>query len=54
MVNPWERTTSIVKYPDVQDNYKYGLWIECDDSYYSSIEMDIYYCPICGRKLNES
>ena len=51
MIHPWDRETSIVKYKGIQDSNKYGLWIECEDSYYSSIEMDIYYCPICGRKL---
>ena len=31
-----------------------NLWIEVDDWYYSGIKKEIYYCPICRRKLNDS
>ena len=43
----WERTTEIVQ----TGEYTFGLWIECPDSYYSGIDIEINYCPICGRKL---
>ena len=54
-IPPYQRKyVTIIKYPNIQDSCKYGLWVECDDPYYSSIKMDIYYCPLCGRKLNEN
>ena len=42
----WERDNCIVKYNEI-----YGLWVECDDSYYSGVAININYCPICGREL---
>lgn len=42
----WERDNCIVK-----NNEDYELWVECDDSYYSGIAMNINYCPKCGREL---
>lgn len=46
----WDRYNTIVQ----QKNNSFGLWIECDDYYYSGVVMKINYCPICGRKLNDS
>ena len=43
----WERTTEIVQIGE----HAFGLWIECEDSYYSGVVMEINYCPICGRRL---
>ena len=42
----WERDNCIVK-----NNEDYGLWVECDDSYYSGMAITINYCPKCGREL---
>ena len=47
-VDSWDRKNTIVQ----KKNKAFGLWIECDDYYYSGIAMEINYCPICGRKLN--
>ena len=30
-----------------------GLYVSCDDYYYSRVVMDVNYCPKCGRKLIE-
>jgi ribosomal protein L37AE/L43A len=43
----WKRDNCIVKL----SNKTYGLWVECDDSYYSRVIMSIGYCPKCGREL---
>jgi len=48
-VNPYERKNCIVK--DSENNK--GLWIECDDYYYSGWALDINFCPKCGKKLND-
>lgn len=29
-----------------------GLYVPCDDWYYSGVVLHINYCPICGRYLN--
>ncbi len=31
----------------------FGLWIECEDCYYSGVVMKIKYCPMCGNNLSE-
>lgn len=31
---------------------EYHLWHECGDDYYTGNIMEIKYCPVCGRKLN--
>lgn len=46
----WDRGNAIVQKKDKA----FGLWIECDDSYYSRVAIEINYCPVCGRKLNDS
>ena len=44
----WDRDNCIVK----NRNNNYGIWIECDDYYYSGVRISsIHYCPYCGRKL---
>ena len=43
----WDEEVSIVKSYDS----KIGLYVPCNDWYYSDVVIDIYYCPICGRKL---
>ncbi len=46
----WDRVNCIV----YDANYNmYGYWVECEDSYYSGVELIINYCPKCGRKLND-
>ena len=47
-VDSWDRKNTIVQKKDKT----FGLWIECDDYYYSGVAMEINYCPKCGRKLN--
>lgn len=45
--NEWDEDIAIVKnYDD-----KIGLYVSCEDWYYSGVVMNINYCPICGRKL---
>lgn len=44
----WDEEISIVK---DDDDGNIGLYVPCNDYYYSDIIMDINYCPICGRKL---
>ena len=29
-----------------------GLYIPCDDWYYSKIVMYVNFCPVCGRQVN--
>lgn len=29
-----------------------GLYIPCDDWYYSKIVMNVNFCPVCGRQVN--
>ena len=29
----------------------FGLWIECDDYFYSGVAMKIKFCPLCGADL---
>lgn len=43
----WERDNAIV-----QTGEKiFGLWIECDDSFFSGVAMKIKFCPLCGANL---
>ena len=45
----WDKYNTIV-YDKTNDSY--GLWVECEDWYYSGIQFhDIEFCPYCGRKL---
>ena len=37
-----------------KDDEKYYLWNECMDDYYTGNIMEIKYCPVCGRKLNNA
>lgn len=47
----WDRRSSIIY---DEENNKYHYWSECDDYYYTGIEIyDVKYCPMCGRKLND-
>ena len=48
-LDTWDRNNAIIKI----NSYDYGLWIECDDYFYSGTKLWIKYCPMCGRKLNE-
>ncbi len=45
--NSYDRINCLVKI----NSYDYGLWIECEDWYYSGVKMQISYCPMCGRQL---
>ena len=50
-ISPYDR----YRYDRIVYNHhtnRYLLWVEADDCYYSGITEEIYYCPICGRKLN--
>ena len=45
----WNKYNTIV-HDKLNDSY--GLWVECEDWYYSGIEFyNIEFCPYCGRKL---
>ena len=35
----------------VMDGDEYGLYIPCEDDYYSGVKMHINFCPKCGRRL---
>lgn len=37
-----------------KDDEEYYLWNECEDEYYTGNIMEIKYCPVCGRKLNNA
>lgn len=37
----------------VMDGDEYGLYVPCEDDYYSGVKMYINYCPKCGRRLTE-
>lgn len=44
----WDEEVAIVK----TENYRYGIYVPCDDYYYSGIALyDIKNCPYCGKKL---
>lgn len=43
----WDEHIAIVK----DDDDEIGLYVPCEDWYYSDVVMNINYCPICGRKL---
>ena len=36
----------------VMDGRGPGLYIPCDDWYYSKIVMNGNFCPVCGRQVN--
>lgn len=36
----------------VMDGRGPGLYIPCDDWYYSKIVMNVNFCPVCGRQVN--
>ena len=44
----WEEGDAIVMY-----HGQPGLYVSCDDYYYSRVVMGINYCPRCGRELIE-
>ena len=46
-IDTWDRDNAIVQ----KKNKAFGLWIECDDCFYSGVAMEINYCPICGANL---
>lgn len=46
--NWWNEIDAII----MDKNNQPGLYVPCDDSYYSRIVMDINFCPKCGRKIN--
>lgn len=48
-MDSWDRGNNAIVQ---KENKTFGLWIECEDYYYSGVAMKINYCPICGRKLN--
>lgn len=45
--NKWDENIAIVK----DNDDEIGLYVPCEDWYYSDVVMNINYCPICGRKL---
>ena len=48
----WNEYTTIVRYyNDYGLNNNYGLYVPCEDDYYSGTVLDIEYCPKCGEKL---
>ena len=47
--HPTDVTIGIVKNSDNE----IGLYVPCEDWYYSDVIMNINYCPICGRKLRQ-
>jgi hypothetical protein len=48
-ISPYDRYNAIVY---SHHSNKYWFWVEIDDYYYSGIKEEIYYCPMCGRKLS--
>lgn len=46
---PWDEVPAIIRRGD-----EYGLYVPCEDSYYSRDILKIKYCPCCGRELIES
>lgn len=36
----------------VMNGHRPGLYIPCDDWYYSKIVMNVNFCPVCGRQVN--
>ncbi len=44
----WDRKNAIVQ----TGEKTFGLWIECDDYFYSGVAMKINFCPICGTNLS--
>lgn len=36
----------------VMNGHGPGLYIPCDDWYYSKIVMYVNFCPVCGRQVN--
>ena len=45
--HPSDAVVGVVKNSDNE----IGLYVPCEDWYYSDVIMNINYCPICGRKL---
>lgn len=36
----------------VMNGHRFGLYIPCDDPWYSRIIMDLNFCPVCGRQVD--
>ena len=52
-VDSWDRDNNAIVRKKINS---FGLWVKCEgeeDFYYSGVAMEINYCPICGRKLND-
>lgn len=47
--DPWDRDNAIIQ----TGEKTFGLWIECDDYFYSGIAMKINFCPKCGANLTQ-
>lgn len=45
--SPYDRYNCIVQ----TEEKTFGLWVECEDYYYSGIAMQINFCPKCGFNL---
>ena len=45
--DPYTRYDTIVQ----TGEKTFGLWIECEDYYYSGVAMAINFCPMCGADL---
>ena len=43
----WDRKNAIVQIGEKT----FGLWIECEDYFYSGVAMKIKFCPLCGADL---
>lgn len=44
----WDRKNAIVQIGEKT----FGLWVECEDYFYSGVAMKIKFCPICGANLS--
>ena len=47
--NSWDRDNAIVQ----TGEKTFGLWIECEDCFYSGVAMKINFCPMCGADLTQ-
>ena len=36
----------------VMNGHRFGLYIPCDDPWYSRTIMDLNFCPVCGRQVD--
>ena len=36
----------------VMNGHRFGLYIPCDDPWYSRIIMDLNFYPVCGRQVD--